>query len=225
MLHTCLRNVILHKYALIRPTGFSPPITPTAEQISPAHREVMAILARGENDKKHSIPAMQKLKVPFKAVDFPYGGPSALASYKCLLYLPYQVSVMGFFENLRAGVVYLLPTVRFFEEIVDSDPGYDYWGKDLLHERYGPHGNWAEWWRPEFKDALLFYDSWEEVPKLLETVDFDKQREKAIAFMTQFEKTTLDQWREIFGLIKPKGDMFQYRKPVCSKSLFGEDVQ
>ncbi|TPX66541.1 hypothetical protein CcCBS67573_g07777 [Chytriomyces confervae] len=50
--------------------------------------------------------------LPIVQLSKKYGGPVGLLKFKAFLYIPYQVSVMKFYENVAMGVPQILPTPR-----------------------------------------------------------------------------------------------------------------
>jgi hypothetical protein len=53
-------------------------------------------------------------KVPYKRISHRYGGPLALAKKKAFIDIPYQASVMKFYENFVAGVLTLVPSAELY---------------------------------------------------------------------------------------------------------------
>ncbi|KAI8614041.1 hypothetical protein BC830DRAFT_416550 [Chytriomyces sp. MP71] len=68
-----------------------------------------------------------------------YGGPLALLQYKAFLHIPYQTSVMKFYENVAAGVPQIIPSPRLLRQLSKSE----------VHHLFGT-------WLDKLEEASLF---------------------------------------------------------------------
>ncbi|KAJ3039034.1 hypothetical protein HDV00_012659 [Rhizophlyctis rosea] len=209
----CRRAVHPPKYALIRPTGWTPPITDAAD-VPLGDDQTVAI-----TQKSHTDDLMPKilssLNITHRILGSRYGGPKTLATYKAYIHYPYQVSVMSFHENLRQGVAYLLPSAKFFASLCRADENFDFWGKrDLCDEtpasRDAVHRlvDWAEWWQPELAShgVVKYFHSWGNLKEVLEAPGIDVElmamKERARLWIREVEVEVVRRWGVVFGILE-----------------------
>lgn len=115
-----------------------------------------------------------------------YSGPEDLKGFKGVLFFPYAYSNLALFENLQRGVVHFVPTIRFLTQL-----GYI---------RGGMHGNlqWSEWYFDEFKDVLVYFDSWEDLKHKVATTDYSAMHAKVKAFGGAYREGMVREWGKLF---------------------------
>lgn len=101
--------------------------------------------------------------------DFHYGGPRTLSQQNSIVvHLPYQVSVMKMWENLVHGVLYAIPSPRFYVEICDK---YNCDGAFFVRNAINLLGeNWfkySEFYLPGWERCFVQFDSWSELSEIL----------------------------------------------------------
>lgn len=180
------------------------------------HEEV-AIINRFSQDRKIAIPMMNKLGIKYSSLKKRYGGPLVLASYKAIIMLPYQVSIMKMMENFRYGVATILPSERLFIEMCKKKV-YDFPVKHLLNIPGGV-SKYIEFYNKEFRDLFIYFDKWEDLPEIIEKTDFESIKIKAKDFMISYEKKQLNLWKQVFGISPPK-NVIKNKKPLCNKKVF-----
>ena len=124
-----------------------------------------------------------------------YFGPLDLKEFKCVVHIPYAWSNYAIFESFHYGIVYLIPSSRFFKELKQSknffwSPPY----KDKYLEL-------SEWYDPEYKDIFVYFDSWEELKSLSKNFNFKEHQEKLIEFSKKHKEKYLDMWKKEFSKI------------------------
>ncbi|KAJ3060724.1 hypothetical protein HDU98_003343, partial [Podochytrium sp. JEL0797] len=62
---------------------------------------------------------LKKLPITLIPPGQQFGGPTSLLKFKAFIDIPYQYSVMKFYENIAAGVVQVVPTPRFLAELIE----------------------------------------------------------------------------------------------------------
>lgn len=186
------------RYALIRPTGFS-----YLEGLTVAEEEKakIAVVAR-EFIKTLIIPVFEKAKVPLAV--YPkgeYGGPKTLTQHVAIVEFPYQVSTMAMYENLAAGVAYIVPTPKLLQE------GHKTMGQ--LHSSFDqylfPFANWenhTEWYHADFRDLFIYFDTWEELIRIAQDPRLPdiaaKIKKQAVDRMQNMRMKDLNDWRKVF---------------------------
>lgn len=140
--YMCRQNIYVPHYALIRSAGY-PPYIPSSYDFNTSENpeDKLAIILRSKQDTFLSIPALKALNIPFQTLNSRYGGPSVLAKYKALFYLPYQVSVMAMMENLRAGIIYLLPSPTMFLRLLENYSDYTFTESSIFIDQSDDNSN------------------------------------------------------------------------------------
>ena len=139
-----------------------------------------------------------------------------------------QVSTMAFYENIAAGVVYLVPSPRVMASWAHGQPQEETGGRtfafpaDSQCPRRGgggaaayrppvcrdwPHADdpdfpWdlVDWYHSDFRDVVITWDSWADLKAKLQTTDFDAVRGRAVALMDERRERVVEQWRDVLGL-------------------------
>ncbi len=115
-----------------------------------------------------------------------YNGPDDLKQFKGVLFFPYAFSNLALFENLQRGIVHFVPTKRFLTQ--------------LGFIRGGMQGNldWCEWYLPEYKEALVFFDSWDDLKYKIQNIDYEAMKVMIKVFGRAHRVKMLNEWRRVF---------------------------
>jgi hypothetical protein len=132
-----------------------------------------------------------------------YRDQAHICEYIGYLHLPYQTNIQSLWENLGYGIVYFIPSQKFFNELLFTTEWY-YWGEktrpyDLLKTSI----SLAEWYQAENADYFVYFDSW---PDLQAKVNFYRENtEELIAkknlILTKIKNSNthhLAKWHNIF---------------------------
>jgi hypothetical protein len=123
-----------------------------------------------------------------------YGGPSDLRGFRAVVHIPYAWSNFALFENLQAGLPYLVPSRRM---LLDLAPSMDFfWSPPFWPDRLGL----AEWYAPAHRGVFSYFDSWSQLRELAES-DLSPRRQAIAEFCDGHSSRTLAQWREIFDRV------------------------
>jgi hypothetical protein len=116
-----------------------------------------------------------------------YNGPEDLKDFKGVLFFPYAFSNLALFENLLRGVIHFVPTKRFLNQ--------------LRFVRAGMEGNldWCEWYFDIYKDYFVFFDSWHDLQKKAQTLNYSAMQQKIKQFGLHHRNTMIEQWRNLFA--------------------------
>lgn len=198
--HAALRQVKFppERSWLVRPVGYS---DLTGIPVAEENRTKLVVVSKRHEQIKILEPALLRLSIPFvKWEGYSYYGPITISRYVGHPHIPYQVSIMAMYENMASGVAYLIPTVRFYTELQTNIM----WRQEIFI-----HENWAdlcEWWHPDFKDAIIYFDSWDELVKITTDAGFPQRSEaakkKAVSIMEVIRAKSLADWRQIFATVK-----------------------
>jgi len=58
-----------------------------------------------------------------------------------------------------------------------------------------------EWYAPEHKDIIVYYDSWEDLRDKVANTDYAAMRKKIVAFADDHKRKMLKRWRRVFSQV------------------------
>jgi hypothetical protein len=122
-----------------------------------------------------------------------------LQAFKGVLYLPYQWYVISLFETLKLGLPTFVPTERFLLEMINGKK-YVFESPELA--TVANLQTYSEWYNPEIKKVLIYFDSWEDLKKKVAETDYQSARRKSWEFGQNHEKVMIQRWKEVFGKAK-----------------------
>jgi len=213
--YACRRKVFIPNYYLIRPIGNAPPEL-LVSKYDRVHDEI-AVIQRTYQDTDIAIPKLEEIKVNYAKLPRKYGGPLVLATYKAVIMLPYQVSIMKMMENFRYGVAMIVPSERLFLELLE-DKNYSFTERNLVDVHDGII-KYVEFYHEDFKDLFVYFDKWEDLPKIIKKTNFKKVKERGKKFISEYEKYALDLWAQVLDII-PTKDLIKEEQPMCGNSEF-----
>lgn len=119
-----------------------------------------------------------------------YNGPEDLTAFKGVIYFPYAWSNLAPFENFHRGVVHFVPSEKFILEEVARGNQVKHITLDQFHL--------IEWYFPEYRDVMVYFDSWDDLQHKLTTTDYAALRSRINAFGVQHKSVMLQRWAEVF---------------------------
>jgi hypothetical protein len=205
-------TVLVHGY---RPS----PARPGAPSLQDFLQPVQALLAVNQ-----SIMSLRPLRDVYGHYSY-----EDLAKHPAILYLPYQVSVMSFFEQYRMGIPLIAPGVKLlarwqlqyglvsertwdmvFRHVAPS--GSAVAKHPLANIPYDPNDEQTleaiEYWL-QFSDFYVFphvltFESWEELARIILTTDFAQQSKLIKQANKKIEADLIKQWTSIFNGVLPR---------------------
>ncbi|MBI5274777.1 MAG: hypothetical protein HY860_06985 [Chlamydiales bacterium] len=121
-----------------------------------------------------------------------YNGPDDLKDFKGIIHIPYAWSNLALFENWQNGVIYFIPSKKFFLQLSQSG---NFFFSPPFNFKYIQY---AEWYLEEHKDLFVFFDSWKDLERKIAETDYERKREDILEFAHQHREKTLSQWRSVF---------------------------
>ncbi len=128
-----------------------------------------------------------------------YNGPTDLKDFKGIIHLPYNWSNLAFFENIRFGIPYFIPSQKFLGQLLSKGTYFHADIRFLLKERLF---DLSEWYSPVHRDIITYFDSWEDLKEKIKTTDFPRLRKKVKAYAIIHYKRMLDRWARVFQQIE-----------------------
>lgn len=138
-----------------------------------------------------------------------------IASYKGIISIPYEVSLMSLFEYYTAGVPMFFPSPEFWKSIANNDTLYSmfwYWD-DRLPEELSELNDLNGWIDRSDVYSILqspntyYFNSYEHLFQLLETFEYKDDQLMRKSHVESIKK----QWKLIFQTIK--SDLFWTKQP------------
>lgn len=123
-----------------------------------------------------------------------YGGPSDLREFKAIVHVPYAWSNFALFENLQAGLPYLIPTPRLLMELASTIDFF--WSPPF----WADHLEISEWYAPVHRQLFSYFDSWDQLRECAQA-DLAPRRQAITDFCDAHRQRTLAQWRDIFDRV------------------------
>ncbi|KAI9344668.1 hypothetical protein BDR26DRAFT_184269 [Obelidium mucronatum] len=152
----------------------------------------------------HGIPVLAKKY---------YGGPKTLAQHIAYIDFPYQVSTMKLYENLREGIFLLVPSRKFFRQLVEANVLRFCCWQEFIDENGKLARNWhmnIDYYRPELRPFITYFGSWKELTDLLDgerwrrdkggkqLLDQAAERKKSAHLIEKMTLETVQGWKQIF---------------------------
>ena len=212
--YACEKNVFIKNYYLIRPIGNPPNITVMKEHKQ--YHDIVAIIDKYQTSKL-LMQKLDEVKIPYKILPFRHGGPLVLSTYKAIILLPYQVSVMKIMENLRYGVPMIIPSEKLLRELIKGK--YFFPAKQLFKITNGVK-DYIEFYNDLYKDYFIYFDSFNDLHNIIKCVDFKTFREKEKKFVRHYEQKALKMWAEVLDIYIIKESKILDKEPLCNNKVF-----
>lgn len=132
----------------------------------------------------------QCARLGFKTYSGVYNGPRDLEGFKGIIYFPYAWSNYAVYENMERGIVHFVPSVHFIRTMAPRHAPIKYITLDLF--------NLIEWYKPEYKDLLVYFDSWQDLKYKVETLDYAEMSRRNKLFAQRHRETQLQRWQQVF---------------------------
>ena len=213
--HACMKKIFIPNYYLIRPIGYPP--NNILKREHKEYHDIVAIILNQIQDKKILQIELQKLNITFKSLPHKYGGPLILSTYKAIIFLPYQVSIMKMMENFRYGIPMIIPSEKLLRELIKSN--YHFCSSEVFKIPNGVR-EYVEFYNNKFRDLFIYFDNFAEIPNIIQNTDFKALREKEKEFMRYYEKKAIKMWEEVLDIQTKKESIISDKKPLCNNRLF-----
>ncbi len=115
-----------------------------------------------------------------------YNGPEDLKGFKGVLLFPYAFSNLALFENLQRGIVHFVPTLRFLKHL------------GFIRRGMGENLQWSEWYFDQYKDVIVYFDSWDDLKRKIETTNYHEMKRKIRVFGQHHRQEMIQKWIDLF---------------------------
>ena len=123
-----------------------------------------------------------------------YNGPADLKNFKGIIHLPYSFSNLALFENIQMGIPYFIPTIRFFEELVEQGNYFHPNLSCLIHDQVH---SLSEWYDPKHAEIFTYFDSWDDLIFKINHLEYEKKRKEIRAYGREIKKDNLKKWANL----------------------------
>ena len=212
--YACEKNVFIKNYYLIRPIG-NPPNSIVMKEHKQYH-DIVAIIDKYQTSKL-LMQKLNEVKLPYKILPFKHGGPLVLSTYKAIIMLPYQVSVMKIMENLRYGVPMIIPSEKLLRELIKGK--YYFPAKQLFKITNGIR-DYIEFYNDLYRDYFIYFDSFNDLHNIIKNTDFNTFREKETNFVRRYEQKVLKMWAEVLDISIIKENKISDKEHLCNNKIF-----
>lgn len=185
------KNVILN-YPVIKPSGIFHSLPFISTVPADINKQETFFIPAYLND---IVIPRTKLSVPIYKGR--YNGPDDLKDFKGIIHIPYAWSNFAFFENIRSGIAYFIPSYDFMMELFAS--GAIWWANGNFFEK---NHALAEWYNEENGNIITYFDSWDDLNDKLTSTNFDFLKSKIQLFARTHITKTLEQWETIINNIR-----------------------
>ena len=199
ILYTAFEEYYAKKYRdvdlgqdLIKPTGFlfgnhtSIKVDGRGKIPADINKSVTLFIPPYENDKL----SMQKCKeLGLQCYRGRYAGSMDLLGFKAVLHFPYSWSGFALFEISSIGLIYFIPSLHFLTKLIKEENFFfqDSFAIDKIEL--------SEWYDPKNSAMFVYFNSWEELPKLVIETDYKKRSFLLKKFIIEHENDMLNRWR------------------------------
>lgn len=200
--YTCFENI----YCKLRGIDIGNLVIPPSGGISNIYNDLCiqddknndVVFVPPYNNDTKMMNLCQKIQdLGFRCYCGKYNGPVDLTNYKCVVHIPYAWSNLAFFEMFTLGIVYFIPSLHFFFQIMKQR---FYWSPPFL-----PYYLYkSEWYNDRYSDLLIYFDSWEDLSNKIKNTDYISLKNKLKDFGKDHINHTLDSWSDILENLSDK---------------------
>ncbi|KAJ3203566.1 hypothetical protein HDU83_006684 [Entophlyctis luteolus] len=200
---------------LLRPVGISKDYEYPSDLPLPSPQN----FASRTHDTTHIFEFFRdNYEVPLSIFPFghKYGGPKNLLQFKGWIDVPYQYSVMKFYENIAYGVPQFVPTPRLFKSMLESGLHYTHCifinvlqefpvGAKRITRVIPGFPEWSsymDYYDPLFAPYVYYFDSILELHQLRNEagseLDWKHVRARGVEFYNEYRLDILEGWAQLF---------------------------
>jgi len=123
-----------------------------------------------------------------------------LQKYKAFVHMPDAFSKFLCFELIHANIPVILPSKQFLFKL-SKRPNYFFniWGSggaDMLLEEWI---DWCEWYDTNLNDCRFYFDSFEDIPEIIKSIDRDKLKENFDKSSKYLYNKSMDKWKNFYS--------------------------
>lgn len=120
-----------------------------------------------------------------------YNGPRDLVNFKGIIHIPYSWSNLSLFESIQLGIIYFIPSLKFFETLQRKCCGLFFWSPPYMADKITE----SEWYSEEHKDIFVYFSSWDNLQEKIDTLDYEAKRKYILEFGKKHNDEMLKRWK------------------------------
>jgi hypothetical protein len=152
-------------------------------------------LDHSEDDKNADTIKNECDKVGIATYTGRFNGPGDLQDFKGIIYLPYQVSSLIFWEAIQKGIIFFVPSKKFLRSMIKRNMIHEYC---LLPNGIVEFVDWMEWYAEAYQDLMVYFDSWQDLKEKIDTIDYAALHARILRYAQYHRETVLHRWKEVF---------------------------
>lgn len=132
-----------------------------------------------------------------------FAGSNDLKDFMGMIHIPVVMGNLQLWENLSQGIVHFIPSPKFYKKLYSSGriQFWD-WTNPSTTTTYIPAQeifDYCDWYDESIKELMVYFDSFEELPRLIRETNFKKKREAIKEWHKGHAERCLDAWKPIFN--------------------------
>ena len=151
----------------------------------------------------HNDNLMMDLKLKIESLGIKvfngrYNNPKDLSEFLGVIHIPYAWSNLALFEAIQYGIIYFIPSLTFLKYLINTNidglkKNIFFWSHPMVESKL----DISEWYCKDFQDAFIYFDSWDDLKKKINELDFNKQKIILKNIADKHEKENLEKWKNI----------------------------
>lgn len=126
-----------------------------------------------------------------------YNGPKDLAEFAGVIHIPYAWSNIALLEAIQSETIFFIPSLTFLKYFIHTNIDGEkkdsfFWSPPLREDVL----YLSEWYCEDFKDVLIYFDSWDDLKNKIETLNFNEHKKILRLIGDKHEKETLKKWKK-----------------------------
>ena len=123
-----------------------------------------------------------------------------LKKYKGFVTMPDAFSKFLAFELIHAHIPAILPSKNFLYEL-SKKSGYFFniWGSGGAELLQKEMIDWCEWYDPRLQNCRLYFDTFDEIPDIVNRINIDNMKENFINASNVLEQDSLNGWNKLYN--------------------------
>ncbi len=164
------------------------------------NKENTFIIGPYHNDNRMMDLKSKVKSLGIKVFNGRYNGPKDLSEFAGVIHIPYAWSNLAFFEALQLEILLFIPSIKFLKFFIHTNidglkKDSFFWSPPLREEVL----HLSEWYCEDFKDVLIYFDSWDDLKYKINNLDYKAHKKKLRIIGDIHERNMLDKWKNILN--------------------------
>jgi hypothetical protein len=129
----------------------------------------------------------------------PFRGAGDITEFKCCVLSPDAMSKLFCFETIHNNIPVVLPSPKRLLELCAGAYLFNVTGQGGAHLMTEDLTIFCEWYREDFKPIRYYYDTLDELPDVINSVNKEELSDRFEVISKKHEKVVLEQWRKLYA--------------------------